>query len=277
VTNLAGSAHGAQQVAASTLFQASDPDADAITQYELWDPAAGNGQLVLNGQAQVARQVITVDAADFAALDWDSTGQSGPAILAVRASDGTLWSDWTTVTVGSRNAAPTVAALDPTVDIGQAVAPASLFQATDPDGDAIAKYEFWDPAAGNGGFTLNGTAQAARQVLSVSSLAGLAWDTTGQDGTAVFAMRASDGSAWSDWTTVSVDAIPPAAGVVINIAIDPIGPIPPLTPLPAGTTPYDPSQLVTALATSAADQNGTVTTPLAPATEPLPTLAASHG
>jgi hypothetical protein len=37
------------------------------------------------------------------------------------------------------------------------------------------------------------------------------------------------------------------------------------------------SQLVTALATSAADQNGTVTTPLAPTTETLPTLAASQG
>jgi hypothetical protein len=299
VTSLGASAHGANPVAASSLFQASDPEGDTLTRYELWDPVAGNGGLAVNGQLQAARQVISLDASALASLAWDGAGQTGSAVFSVRAYDGTAWSDWSSVTVAP-SPPPTVAALDPTVAAGQQVALSSLFQVSDPN--SIVAYELWDPVAGHGGFTDGTGIRPARQVItsSVADVATLDWDTTGQDGTAVFAIRAYNGSEWSDWTTVGVNATPPAvslpvaAGVVTTAAIADVGTVAAagfnyvvsdafgatstatVTIQPASTAGAV-SQLVTALATSAADQNGTVTTPLAPTTETLPTLAASQG
>jgi hypothetical protein len=215
VTSLNASARAGTQIAASALFQTSDAESDAITQYELWDPTAGNGGFTVNGVAQNARQVISLTAADFANLAWDTTDQSGSTVFAVRAFDGSLWSDWTTITVNATaDSPPVITGASASVHSGSQVSAANLFQATDADGDAITQYELWDPTVGSGGFTLNGVAQNARQVISASptDLANLAWDTTGQVGSAVFAVRAFDGAQWSDWTTVSVNAndAPPA-------------------------------------------------------------------
>jgi hypothetical protein len=87
---------------------------------------------------------------------------------------------------------------------------ASLFQATDPDGDPITQYQLWDPLAGDGGFTTNGSPLPARGVVTVfpAGVSSVAWDTTGQSGSAVFAVRAFDGSLWSDWTTIAVNDAP---------------------------------------------------------------------
>jgi hypothetical protein len=212
ITSLNATVHSGNEVFANTLFQATDPEGDPIAGYEIWDPVEGNGGFKLNGQAQTARQVLQVSPTDFANnLTWDATGQTGPAVFAVRAFDGTKFSDWTTITVNAGDTAPVVTDANASVPAATQVAANTLFQTSDADvGDTITQYELWDPMAGNGGFVLNGAAVNARQVLSVdaASFANLAWDSTGQNGSTVFAVRAFDGSLWSDWTTVAVNDAP---------------------------------------------------------------------
>jgi hypothetical protein len=157
--------------------------------------------------------VISVSAADFANLAWDTTGQSGSTVFAVRATDGTDFGDWTVLTVNTTDAPPIVAGFDPvpTATAAQPVIPAtSIFEGSVPfGGDTITQYELWDPVAGDGQFVLAGAPQPARQVIDVAAadLADLSWDATDQTGRAVFAVRDFDGFVWSDWTVLAVDKV----------------------------------------------------------------------
>jgi hypothetical protein len=85
-------AQAGKTLAASTLFAASDPDGDAITQYQLWDGTAGasSGHFVVNGVAQAANTVISIPAASLAQTSF-VTGSTGD-VLQVRAFDGKSWS-----------------------------------------------------------------------------------------------------------------------------------------------------------------------------------------
>jgi hypothetical protein len=90
VSNL--SASKGQVFGASSLFSASDPDGDAITQYAFWDMGVGGAHLLVNGTTEPLQQAVTVSAAQLS----QTTYQSGAGIdtLYVKASDGSLWSDW---------------------------------------------------------------------------------------------------------------------------------------------------------------------------------------
>src|SRR5258705_7938930 len=50
----------------------------------------------------------------------------------------------------------------------QTIAASSLFNVSDPDGDAISTYEFWDSGIGGGEFRLNGVAQQAKTAIDVT-------------------------------------------------------------------------------------------------------------
>jgi hypothetical protein len=250
--------HGVQQVALASLVGAADPDSDAITAWDLWDPLAGNGGLVVGGIAQGARQEITV--ASLAGVSWDTTGESGPTVIGVRAFDGTLWSDWTSVAVNARDSAPVVHGANLVVT-GGTVAAASLVGANDPDNDPITAWGLWDPLAGNGNLVVDGIVQNARQEITVASLAGVSWDTTGESGPTVIGVRAFDGTLWSDW---------------VSVAVNDAGPLTPLAPhgaAPAGTAA---SRLVSALAAmSPPAAPGLGTSPSAAEPSPPPALAAA--
>jgi hypothetical protein len=95
---------------------------------------------------------------------------SGSNTLSVHASDGMAWSGLTSFGVtGQPISAPIVVARN------QAIAPDSedyaysLFTAGDPDGDAIARYQFRDLSAniGTGFFLVNGVPKAPNRVLDV--------------------------------------------------------------------------------------------------------------
>ena len=147
-----------QSVAASSLFTVTDPDGDAITSYQFYD-ASGNGHFVVNGVAQAASTIITVTAAQLAQTSYQSG--SGADQLYVQASDGMLWSGWQGfVAFAPVDRAPVVTAPNVTLTHNQSVAASSLFTVSDPDGDAITSYQFYD-ASGNGHFVVNGVAQSA--------------------------------------------------------------------------------------------------------------------
>jgi Ca2+-binding RTX toxin-like protein len=212
-------------LAASSLFQVSDSDGDAMTQYQFWDSTADatSGHFVVNGVAQASGQLIMVSAAQLA----QTTFQTGTTAddLWVRAFDGTAWSDWKEFHLTPPvNHVPVVAAADENVAKNASLAASSLFQVSDSDGDAMAQYQFWDSTADgtSGHFAINGAAQGSNQLITVSA-AQLA-QTTFQTGTTAddLWVRAFDGTAWSDWKefhlTPPVNHVPVVAAADENVA-----------------------------------------------------------
>ena len=205
---------GQTLVAASSLFTASDPDGDTITKYAFWNTGSGGGHFVLNGVTQGTNQEIDVTAAQLAQFNYQAG--SGADTLWVAAYDGTQWSgtpsnNWSpafTVS-GPIDTPPNVTALSQTLSKGQTlVAASSLFTASDPDGDTITKYQFWDsttdPASGH--WVVNGTVQGTNQAIDVTAaqLAQTAFQSgSGSDDLWV---RASDGFNWSAWEEFHVNA-----------------------------------------------------------------------
>src|SRR5207302_865924 len=235
-------AHGQTSFAASSLFTASDPDNDAITSYQFYD-ASGSGHFVVNGVVQSAGVAITVTAAQLAQTTYQVG--AGADQLYVQASDGTLWSGWQGfVAFAPTDRAPVVTVSNIAVPRGQAsYSASSLFTVSDPDGDAIATYQFYD-ASGNGHFVINGVTQAAGTIITVTA-AQLA-QTTYQVGGAAdqLYVQASDATLWSGWQ-----------GFVV-----PPGPSPALvTTAPNATLLHNPSVAASTLFTASDPDSDAIT------------------
>ena len=89
-------------IALAPLFTTSDPDAgDAIVRYQVWDDTANpaSGHFVVNGVTQSAGHPVDVSAADLAQRSFVAGSVPGADHLALRASDGVLWSEWRTFDV----------------------------------------------------------------------------------------------------------------------------------------------------------------------------------
>lgn len=210
-----------QSVAASVLFSATDPDGQSIVKYQIWDdnPDPASGHWVLNGVAQAAQQNIAVTSAQLGQLRFQSG--TGSDILYVRAFDGSDWGEWKGLTVSPVNRAAVVLAADVTPTHGQTtLSVASLFSITDPDGDAVTRYQFWDsiPDVASGHFVLNGSAQGANQAIEVAAgqLAQISFSTGSI--TDDLWVRAFDGFAWSAWKQFHVN--PPANNAPLAVAPD---------------------------------------------------------
>ena len=200
-----------QSVAASSLFTATDPDGQTITTYALKD-VTGNGHFVVNGVVQATNVEIDLTAAQLAQTTYQSG--SGSDQISIRASDGTLWSAWQTATVTAPvDQAPVVTALNKTVTHNQSIAASSLFTAADPEGDTITTYALKD-VTGNGHFVVNGVVQAtnveidltAAQLAQTTYVAGSATDQ--------LSVRASDGTLWGAWQSVTATVAADQAPVV---------------------------------------------------------------
>jgi hypothetical protein len=198
-------AHG-QAVTAPYLFAAVAGQGSAVTQYQVWDSATdqSSGFFVLDGQVQNERQSIDVSAGDIGNLSFQSG--SGSDLLWVRASDGLLWSAWTSFTV----TAPVDSG--PRLDGGSGVShnevndPQYLVDFQDSDGDSITKYQFWEDTADpvSGYFTVNGVVQPAQTIIEESLGPTTVVSYHGGNGGATGAVdhiwvRAFDGIVWGSW------------------------------------------------------------------------------
>ena len=83
---------------------------------------------------------------------------------------------------------------------GQSFAASSLFTASDPFGDAIAQYDFWDTGASGGHFALNGQTLGASQenIVSAAQLASTTY--VSGPGTDTLWVRVNEGGQWSAWS-----------------------------------------------------------------------------
>jgi hypothetical protein len=220
ITNISA-AHN-QSFAVSSLFVASDPFGDAITEYDFWDSGTGGGHFVVNGQPLGANQDNYISSAQLPQTTYESS--SGSDTLWVRVSDGAQWSAWSqdfTITAPF-DAGPVVAPIrtDFSAAHGQGFAVSSLFTASDPFGDPITEYDFWDTGTGGGHFVLNNQVLGANQenYISAAQLS----QTTYQSGsgTDMLWVRVTDGAQWSAWSQSFTVTAPTDTGPMVTLASD---------------------------------------------------------
>jgi hypothetical protein len=203
-----------QGLAASSLFSATDADGDSVQNVQFWDSNgdAASGYFVVNGVVQGANQAIALTAANLV----NSSFQLGTEAdqLWVRVNDGTDWSPWqsfvATPTSGipAGNKSPTETVFPQSATHGQSFAASSLVSASDPDGDTIVKYQFWNSAGdpSSGYFVLNGTAEPVQQSIEVTAAQLASFSFQSGSGNDLLWVRASDGYQWSSWQSFTVTA-----------------------------------------------------------------------
>ncbi|WP_420971556.1 AIDA repeat-containing protein [Bradyrhizobium sp. B120] len=208
---------GESSVLASSLFSVSDADGDTITQYAFWD-TQGNGHWTINGATQPTNAEIDVTAANLSQVSY-VFGPSGTAdTLFVRANDGTVWGGWTQFTATAFvDTPPTVHAANVAAVHGEtSVAASSLFTVTDPDGQTMTQFAFWD-TGGNGHWVVNGVTELPNTEIDVSaanlSQVSYVFGPTGSTPDTLY-VRANDGMLWGAWTAFTATPGPDAAPVV---------------------------------------------------------------
>ncbi len=169
-------ANPGQILAASSLFSATDADGDTLTYFFQDGTAAANsGHFVLNGTsiAQGAGFHVT-GAAQLAQLTFVA-GSADDDLSIQLADDKGALSAGAALHVQTNHAPVLTVPGTVTANAGQSLQAASLFSATDADGDTLT-YFFQDgsAAANSGHFVLNGTAIAQGAGLHVTGTAQLA-------------------------------------------------------------------------------------------------------
>jgi hypothetical protein len=160
--------------------------------------------------------MLTVTVGGGPSFSYQLAGQLGTAVNLQ--SDGSGGTD-----VLMANAAAVATASNASVKQGQSVAASGLFAASDPDGDTIVQYAFWNTGAGGGDFVLNGVTQGINQEIDVpvAQLAQLSYHAG--SGADTLWVRAFDGAQWGAWSnpftvTGVVDSGPVATPLSANTA-----------------------------------------------------------
>ena len=227
VTGIAASLRPGQTIAASSIFSASDPDGDTITQYQITDATTGGATLLLNGVAQAENTPIIVTAAQLVQLQIQSSATGGTNAFTIQAFDGTVWSSATNVNVATNETASAV-----TVTGALQLMPGQVFGVTaanlpitvsDADGDPVVTYRFTDVGSGAASASLifNGTAvaQGGSVDVPVAQLANLSVQGGSGSGTESLQVQVYDGYQWSAAQTISVvtDTAPTVAAAATNV------------------------------------------------------------
>jgi hypothetical protein len=208
---------------ASTLFSTTDVDGDSITRYRFYDDGANGGRLSIGSALQSVGAVFDITASDLASIG--VVAGNGADTLYVKAFDGVAWGAWTPITVSGANLAPTVTAPSTSVSASrlQSFSFSQLFSASDPQGSAITKYDFYDyDASGtgaNGAIQVNGVSQPTGTdvIVNAADLSSLSFVAGGSD---ILYARVFDGFTWSAYKRISVSApvdhAPVIASKVLN-------------------------------------------------------------
>ncbi|WP_342724445.1 hypothetical protein AAFG07_36325 [Bradyrhizobium sp. B097] len=215
------SVHVNQWVKPEAWLSTSDAEGDAITKYQFWDSgsAATSAYFWTPANAHwAANTVIDVSASDLDNLWIQGGSATGSETMWVRAFDGTAWGNWDSFNLTSTNTAPTVAISDHTLNAAQWAQLVNWTTASDADGDAITKYQFWDGGgAANSAYfwTPDNSHWAASTPIDVaaSDLANV-WVRGGTaGGSETMYARAFDGTAWSNWDSFTLTSLPNHAPV----------------------------------------------------------------
>ena len=204
-------------VAASTLFTAGDPDTDNIVLYDFWDYGTTGSTWLLNGVPLLLGRENFVDASQLSQVTYRAG--AGTETIWVRASDGIQFGAWSAI--NATDPGPVVTPIQSFVSLVTSFAASTLFMASDPDGDPIMQYDFWNTGGDAGGrWLLNGAPLPINQdnIVRASQLGQVTYRASVNFSSSSFPLtdtlwvRASDGigfGAWSQYVSV-------AFGPVIN-------------------------------------------------------------
>jgi hypothetical protein len=95
----------------------------------------------------------------------------------------------------------------------QTFAASALFTASDPFGDPIEQYDFWDAGSGGGRFMLNGQPLGANQNNYVSAGQLTQTSYVGGSGTDTLWVRVGEGGQWSPWSLSFTVSDPTTIGI----------------------------------------------------------------
>lgn len=216
-----GTASRGQTVALSTLVTIADPDQVGFSKLELYDTngTAAGGQFVINGVVQTGGHVIDVALADVANAVFDAGTLGGTDMLYAQLlqSNGQV-SGWKQFTVNAPvDTGPVVGPISNVTTVpAQIFAPLRLFMASDPFGDAITQYDFWNTGAGGARFVVNDSVLRTNQenIITAAQAGQLVYQSG--SGADTLAVRVGEGGQWSPWsnnfTVTGVNAATIAAG-----------------------------------------------------------------
>lgn len=193
--------------AVSNFFTVTDPDGDTIQRYYFSDITSGStsGYFMLNGVKQTSP--FYADASQLANVQFVAGSQAGTDTVAIQAYDGKTWSNFpsATITTQQPNRAPVVTTTNQTLNTGTSIG-TNFFTVSDPDGDAIQQYYFYDSNSSDtsGYFTVNGIKQTGTFFVSSNQLASVRFVAGLQAGTDTVHVQASDGKAWSNFPGTTI-------------------------------------------------------------------------
>ncbi|MDX2222299.1 MAG: hypothetical protein SFV21_06095 [Rhodospirillaceae bacterium] len=210
-------------VAASDLFAFADADGDALmftVSNVTGDTNAGFW--MVDGERLMGQFVIAQG--NLRRLSYQA-GAGGSNTLSVHANDGMAWSSFTSFTVAAQLVgAPIVTGSDQILTPDETAAASSLFSVADPEGDAIARFQFRDLSAnvGSGFFLVNGVPKAPNTVLDIAA-ADLG-TVTFQGGRTLdnLEIRARDiNGNWGAWSRVVVNELAGSNSSNVTVTFDP--------------------------------------------------------
>jgi len=195
-------------VALSSLFTATDPDGDSITQYLVSQISSGGSYLEFNGTRQPANTVFTINASDLS--QWyvvTSPVNHASDQFQVSASDGIATSAPTTIAISAGNTPSVV-----TVTGGLTVTPNGWLEVTslpisvtDADNDPIVDYRFTD--LGSSGTYLwfnNNIASGTSVMVPAAQLSNLWIHGAASNSTDTLQVEVFDGYQWSAPQDISI-------------------------------------------------------------------------
>lgn len=215
------SMHVNQWAKPGNWLSTTDAEGDAITQYQFWDGGSGSDSAWFSSPTNshwAAGTAIDVSASDLANFWVRSGAAAGSETMYVRAYDGTAWGNWDSFILTSTNTAPTATVNDHTLNAAQWAQLINWTAASDADGDAITKYQFWDggSVASSAYFWTPGNSHWAGGVaidVAASDLASV-WVQGGTaGGSESMYVRAFDGTSWSAWDNFMLTTLPNNAPV----------------------------------------------------------------
>ena len=213
-------------LAASTLITSiANPSGDNITQYGFWDGGTGNGHFTLNGVAQPDGQWITVAAGALSTVQYVGGAAPGSETLKVEVFDATTgtWSAASSLTATTTSAVVVNVRNISVTENASVAASALIASVSNPSGDSITQYGFWDAGTGNGHFDLNGipTADGLWIVVSASNLSSITYvggAATGSETLKVEAFDATTGL-WSAASSLTATTTGPLTVNVQNVSV----------------------------------------------------------
>jgi hypothetical protein len=194
-----------ESISIDSLITASDPDGYPITKFLLVDRLSNSngGYFTVNGVIKPSAVWFEVPANQLSNVRYVG-GQFGQSEgVAIRAFDGKFWSAEVEAifTTTPNLFRPVGTALDISVPVSQVVNVATLFQATDADGNTIKKIRLMDTggAPASGHFKVNGVTQAANVFfeISIDDVPNTYYHASGVSNSENFRLQVYDGRYWS--------------------------------------------------------------------------------